>query len=107
MIFKKKKKGEQQPGDILLAKGIWLTKPVMNNGNIVLNCFLRSLIVFLLVFGSLGGFLSAFDISYHIALVTVFYLILSMYFSFLYASSKMMLRDVGYILFFGVFIMAI
>ena len=107
MLFRKRKKEELHKGDIFLAKGIYLKKPQLQNGNIVFNCFLRSLIVFLLVFGSVGGFLSAFDISYNIGLVVVFYLLLSTYFSFLYATSKMIYRDFGYILFFGVFVGAI
>lgn len=107
MLFKRKKKDEPHKGDIFLAEGIYLKPPVMNNGHLVFNCFLRALIVFLLVFGSLGGFLSAFGISYNYLLVIVFYLILSMYFSFLYAASKLVYRDLGYILFFAIFVAAI
>lgn len=106
-MFGKKKKKTKHNEDILLAKGIYLQQPVMDNGHIIYNCLLRSLIVFLLVFGSMGGFLSAFQISYNYILVIVFYLLLSMYFSFLYAASKFWYRDIGYILFFGVFIAAI
>lgn len=106
-MFGKKKKKTEHNEDILLAKGIYLQQPVMDNGHIIYNCLLRSLIVFLLVFGSVGGFLSAFQISYNYILVIVFYLLLSMYFSFLYAASKFWYRDIGYILFFGVFIAAI
>lgn len=107
MLFGKKKKKTEHNEDILLAKGIYLQQPVMNNGHIIYNCLLRSLIVFLLVFGSVGGFLSAFQISYNYILVILFYLLLSMYFSFLYAASKFWHRDIGYILFFGIFIAAI
>ena len=107
MLFKRKKKDEPHKGDIFLAEGIYLKPPVMNNGHLVFNCFLRALIVFLLVLGSLGGFLSAFGISYNYLLVIVFYLILSMYFSFLYAASKLVYRDLGYILFFAIFVAAI
>lgn len=106
-MFGKKKKKTEHNEDIRLAKGIYLQQPVMDNGHIIYNCLLRSLIVFLLVFGSVGGFLSAFQISYNYILVIVFYLLLSMYFSFLYAASKFWYRDIGYILFFGVFIAAI
>lgn len=106
-MFGKKKKKTEHNEDVLLAKGIYLQQPVMDNGHIIYNCLLRSLIVFLLVFGSVGGFLSAFQISYNYILVIVFYLLLSMYFSFLYAASKFWYRDIGYILFFGIFIAAI
>lgn len=103
MLFRKKKKEEPHNGDIFLAKGIYLEKPEFQNGNVVLNCFLRALIVFLLVMGSIGGFLSAFGITYNIGLVITFYLLLSMYFSFLYALPKLIYRDLGYIVFFILF----
>lgn len=107
MLFNRKKKKEMNKGDIFLARGMYLRQPAMDNGNIIFNCFLRCLIVFLLVFGSIGGFLSAFQISYNYLLVILFYLILSMYFSFLYATSRFLYRDIGYIMFFIVFIAAI
>lgn len=107
MLFGKNRKDEPHKEDIFLAKGIYVKQPVMDNGHIILNCFLRSLIVFALVFGTIGGFLSAFDISYNYVLVIFFYLVLSMYFSFLYASSKLLYRDIGYIAFFIVFIFSI
>ncbi|MDO5154603.1 MAG: transglutaminase-like domain-containing protein [Eubacteriales bacterium] len=107
MLFGKRKKEQLHKGDIFLTRGIYLKKPTMQNGNIVVNCFLRSVIVCMLVFGSVGGFLSSFDISYNMGLVLISYLVLSTYFSFLYATSKMIYRDLGYILFFGVFVVAI
>lgn len=106
-MFFKKKKEKPHKGDVFLAKGVYLKQPVMDNGHIIFNCFLRCLIVFLLVFGSIGGFLSAFQISYNFLLVIFFYLVLSMYFSFLYAAPKFLYRDFGYILFFGLFVAAI
>lgn len=107
MLFGKKKKEEPHKGDMPLAKGIYLKQPAMENGSILMNCFWRCLIVFLLTFGSVGGFLSAFRVSYHIVLVIVCYMILSMYFSFLYSTTRMLYRDLGYILFFSIFIMVI
>lgn len=107
MLFKRNKKEEPHKGDIFLANGIYIKQPTMNNGHLVINCFLRALIVFLLVFGAIGGFLSAFQISYNYLLVIVMFLILSMYFSFLYAASKFVYRDLGYILFFIIFVGAI
>ena len=104
---KKKKEDEVHKGDLMVAEGIYLKQADMKNGHIVLNCFLRALIVFFLVLGSIGGFLSAFDISYNVAMVFVILLVLSMYFSFLYAASKMLYRDFGYIIFFAIFVFAI
>lgn len=107
MLFGKKKKEEPHKGDVLLAKGIYLKKPVMDNGNAVLNCFLRGFIVFLLTFGSIGGFLSAFSMSYNYIMVIVAYLGLAMFFSWLYSLPKFFYRDFGYVAFFGVFLFAI
>lgn len=104
---RKKKENDIHKGDLLVTEGIYLKQATMNNGHIVLNCFLRALIVFFLVFGSIGGFLSAFEISYNYLMVIVVYLILSMYFSFLYASSKFIYRDLGYVVFFAFFVGAI
>ncbi len=107
MLFRRKKKDDIHKGDLLVTDGIYLKQASMHNGNIVLNCFLRALIVFFLVLGSIGGFLSAFNISYNYIMVIIVYLILSMYFSFLYAATKFIYRDLGYIVFFGFFVGAI
>lgn len=104
---RRKKENEEHKGDLLVADGIYLKQATMKNGHIVLNCFLRALIVFFLVFGSIGGFLSAFDIDYNYIMVIAVFLILSMYFSFLYASSKFIYRDFGYVIFFALFVGAI
>ena len=106
MLFKKKKE-EPHKGDILLAKGIYLKQPVLENGSVLKNCFLRSIIVFCLTFGAIGGFLSAFRMSYNYLLVIFFYMLLSLYFSFLYSTAKLLLRDIGYIVFFALFVGAI
>ena len=103
MLFGKKTKDELHKGELLLAKGIYLKEPMMKNGNILLNCLLRAMVLFLLTFGSVGGFLSAFSISYNYVLVIVFYLALSMFFAWLYSLPKFFFRDLGYILFFAVF----
>lgn len=107
MLFRRKKKDDIHKGDLLVTDGIYLKQANMHNGNLILNCFLRALIVFFLVLGSIGGFLSAFSISYNYILVIIVYLLLSMYFSFLYAASKFIYRDLGYIVFFGFFVAAI
>ncbi len=107
MLFGRKKKEEPHKGDVVFAKGIYLKEPVMNNGNNVLNCFLRGLILFLLTFGSLGGFLSAFSISYNYIMVIVTYLVLAMFFAWLYSLPKFFFRDAGYLAFFAVFLFSI
>lgn len=104
MLFGRKKTEKQHKGDILLAKGIYLKKPVMNNGNLLLNSFLRSVVVFLLAFGCIGCFLSSFSIDYNYVMVVLCYAVLALYFSFLYATSKLIYRDLGYIVFFAVFV---
>ncbi len=107
MLFGRKKKDELHKGDVFLAKGIYLKQPVMNNGNVVLNCFLRSIILFLLTFGSIGGFLSAFSISYNYFLVVVVYALLAFFFSWLYSLPHFLYRDLGYIAFFAMFVFSI
>lgn len=107
MLFGKKKKDELHKGDVFLAKGIYLKEPIMKNGNTLLNCLLRGMVLFFLTFGSIGGFLSAFSISYNYVLVIMFYLGLSMYFAWLYSLPKFFFRDLGYILFFVVFVFSI
>lgn len=106
-MFGRKKKEQVHKEDLQLAEGIYLKPPVMQIGSIIYSCFLRSLIAFLLVLGSVGGFLSALDISYNYVMVIVAYMVLSLYFSFLYALPKFFYRDIGYIAFFGVFVFAI
>ncbi len=106
-MFFQKKKEKPHKGDILLAKGIYLKQPAMKNGSVLKNCFLRSIIVFSLTFGTIGGFLSAFHISYNFLLVVFFYILFALYFSFLYSTAKLLLRDVGYIVFFALFVGAI
>lgn len=107
MLFGKKKKEELHKGDVLLARGIYLKQPAMDNGKILVNCFFRSVIVFMLSFGCVGSFLSSFSISYNYILVIICFSLLSLYFSFLYSTSKLLYRDIGYILFFAVFVVAI
>ena len=107
MLFGRKKKEEPHRGDVMFAKGIYLKEPMMRNGNILLNCFLRAFIVFLLTFGSLGGFLSAFSVSYNYIMVIVVFLALALYFSWLYSLPKFFLRDFGYIVFFAIFLVSI
>lgn len=106
-MFGRKKKEKMHKEDLQIAEGIYLKPPVMKIGNILYSCFLRSLIAFFLVLGSVGGFLSALDISYNYVMVIVAYMVLSLYFSFLYALPKFCYRDIGYIVFFGVFVCAI
>lgn len=106
MLFRKKKE-ELHSKDVFLAKGIYLKQPVMESGKPLLNCFLRCLIVFFITFGTLGGFLSAFSISYNYILVIVLYLGLSLFFSWLYILPKFLYRDLGYIIFFALFVVAV
>ncbi len=107
MWFFGKKKEELHSGDIFLAKGIYLKQPVMESGNRLLNCFLRGMVVFLITFGSLGGFLSAFSISYNYVFVISIYIALSLFFSWLYTLPNFLYRDLGYVVFFVGFVYAI
>ena len=104
MFHRKRRKEELHKDDTILANGIYLKKADMNSGRIVLNCFLRGCIVFLLAFGSIGSFLSSFAVSYNVMLVIFFFLLMAFYFSFLYATNRLLYRDIGYILFFIIFV---
>ncbi len=107
MFFGRAKKDELHKGDVFLAKGIYLKQPVMKNGNVWMNCFLRAFVVFLLTYGAIGCFLSAFSIAYNALLVIAIYLWLSFFFSWLYTLPKFYMRDIGYIVFFVAFVFLI
>ncbi len=107
MFFGRAKKDELHKGDVFLAKGIYLKQPVMKNGNVWMNCFLRAFVVFLLTYGAIGCFLSAFSIAYNTLLVITIYLWLSFFFSWLYTLPKFYMRDIGYIVFFISFVFSI
>lgn len=93
--------------DINLAKGIYVTEPAIGDNNLFMCCFWHSLIIFLVAFGAIGGFLSAFSIEYSVLPVVVVFLAASFYFSFMYSTRKLYLRDAGYIAFFAVFMASI
>lgn len=107
MLFGRKKKEELHKGDVFLAKGIYLKTPMMNNGSAAVNCLLRAMIVFLLSFGTVGGFLSAFSISYHYVLVIGVYLVLAIFFAWLYTLPSFFFRDIGYVVFFALFVLLV
>lgn len=103
----RKKRKKTANNDVSLMNGLSLKEKKMDKRQILLNCILRSLMVFCVVFGSVGGFLSAFGISFHYVMVAVVYLVISFYASFLYTAPKLLYRDLGYLVFFGLFIGAI
>ncbi len=106
-MFKKNKKQKKHKEDVCLMKGMYLKEDKVSTKQILFTGCLRSLIVFCVVFGSVGGFLSAFNIEYNYLLVVFFYLLLSVYASILYTAPKLWHRDSFYILFFAAFVGAI
>ncbi len=107
MFFGLGKKDELHKGDVFLAKGIYLKEPVMKHGNVLMNCFLRALVVFLLTYGAIGCFLSAFSITYNSFFVIAVYLWLAFFFAWLYTLPKFYMRDIGYVFFFVGFVFLI
>lgn len=107
MFFRKRETEEPHKGDVTLAKGIYLKQTDMKNGTVLKNCFLRGLVVFLLAFGCVGSFLSCFAVSYNFVFVVAVFLCMAFYFSFLYSLNKLIYRDIGYIIFFILFVIMI
>lgn len=64
----------------------------------VLAYFTQGILVFLLVFGSIGGFLSAYDISYDVAAVAMVIGIVSLMLSAAYATGKKRWTNLAYLI---------
>lgn len=87
--------------------GLYLNPKPSGMRQLLYNGCLRSLIVFCVVLGSVGGFLSAFDIPFSVPATAFFYLLLSVYASVLYTAPRVVYRDIGYLCFFVLFLGAI
>lgn len=94
--------------NIELSGGLFLERPRnTEKQNSLLNCLPKGVLCFLVVFGSIGGFISAFDIECNYILPAVILFLSAMYFSGLFAFSKGYHKDIGYILFFVFYVLAI
>lgn len=94
--------------NIELSGGLFLERPRnTKKQNALLNCLPKGILCFLVVFGSMGGFISAFDIECNYILPAIILFLSAMYFSGLFAFSKGYHKDIGYILFFAFYVLAI
>lgn len=105
-IFRRKKKEPEQR--IEISGGLFLEYP--RNGekqNPFLSCVPKGLFSFLVVFGSLGGFLSAFEMECNYVIPAVVLFLSAMYFSGLFGFRKGYLKDLGYIIYFMFYVAAV
>ena len=105
-IFRRKKKEPEQR--VQISGGLFLEYP--RNGekqNALLSCVPKGLFSFLVVFGSLGGFLSAFEMECNYVIPAVVLFLSAMYFSGLFGFRKGYWKDLGYIIYFMFYVAAV
>lgn len=94
--------------DKQIASGLYLgQKPEEGRKSTLAVCLARAVLVFFVVYGSLGGFLSAFQIEYSAVLAAVCLLFCALYFGFLFSFKRKIWKDIGYILFFIIYVISI
>ncbi len=104
-LFKKKEKKKRV---VSLCQGVTLTEEIsMGDMTPGRDAIVKGLIEVCIVFGSVGGFLSCFDISYYVPVVALFYVIIAAYFSYLFKTGKTLIRDIGYVVFFVIYVFGI
>lgn len=100
-IGKKKDKAEEK---VFLCEGLSLASPVsMPKLNKSLEVFTKGALEVLIVFGAVGGFMSCISMDYQMPLILLIYILMAAYFSNLFRTSKIWLRDIGYIVYLAVF----
>lgn len=89
--------------DICLSDGIVMKQPLqMETSSWLQNCMVKSLLVFSVVFGSIGCFLSSFDLEYYVLPSAVILFAMALLFTTIYYRGWIM--DAAYIIFFVLFI---
>lgn len=89
--------------DINLSDGIVMKQPLrMETSSWLKNCMVKSLLVFSVIFGSIGCFLSAFDLEFYMLPTTVILFAMALLFTTIYYRGWIM--DVAYVVFFVLFI---
>lgn len=89
--------------DIRLSDGIVMKQPLqMETSSWLRNCMVKSLLVFSVVFGSIGCFLSSFDLEYYVLPTAVILFAMALLFTTIYYRGWIM--DVAYVVFFVVFV---
>lgn len=101
-LFRKK----QVHNDIVLSDGIIMKEPLqMETSSWLKNCMVKSLLVFSIVFGVLGCFLSSYDIVYMVIPTAVVLFFMALLFTSIYYRAWLM--DVVYIIFFIIFVLLV
>lgn len=89
--------------EITLSEGVTLKNPIqMETSSWLKNCMVKSLLVFSVVFGSLGCFLSSFEMEYNVLFTAVILFGVALLFTTIYYRGWIM--DVVYIAFFVLFV---
>lgn len=101
-VGKKKRVQQNTEEYIQLSNGVLLQAAGITQEKSWVSLLAKGVMVFLLTFGCLGGFLSAFEVEYNEGLFLLILLLSCVYFSMIYYSH--FTRDVGYVVFFGVFL---
>lgn len=105
-IFRRKKKNTEL--NIRLSGGLYLERPRdAGRGHPLLCCLPKGILSFLVVFGSLGGFISAFEMECNYLLPAVVLFLSALYFSGLFVFQKNGFKDLGYIIYFFFYVMAV
>lgn len=102
--FRKKKEQKKQE----LVTGLVLGEErTVQQSRRFLTCISKGLLCFFVVFGSFGGFLSAFEIDCNYVIAALVLLASAAYFSFLFSFQKSSRKDLGYIVFFVFYVLGI
>ncbi len=104
-IFKKKENWDLQ---ITISEGVRVGRPrAAGRQNTLLSCIPKGILVYMVVFGSLGGFLSAFNVECTYLLPGILLLVFALYFSGLFAFRRSRYKDIGYLVFFLFYVFGI
>lgn len=105
-VFRRKKENKEL--NVSLSGGLYLERP--RNARCqrpLFSCLPKGVLNFLVVFGSLGGFISAFDMECNYLIPAIVLFLSAMYFSSLFALKKSGYKDFGYIVYFSLYVHAI
>lgn len=101
-MINKKRKQKDTEEYIQLSNGIQLAFSDSSQDKLWVTLLTKGIIVFLLTFGSIGGFLSAIGMEYNEMLFLAAVLTASICVSMIYYNRYV--RDLGYVVFFGIFL---
>lgn len=102
MSKRKRKKSGEKPISTKLSSSVMLYERAFSKREDLYYLAVKGLMIFLLVFGNIGGFLSAFGMEYNVGVFAVAILLGAVFFSLIYYST--VARNIAYMMFFVVFI---